>query len=204
MSRTLKIISPVDNSVYRECQQHGPKEVEFALASAVKAQREWREIPVQKRKTYIKAFISAFVSKKAAISEELTWQMGRPLAHTPFEVRGTEERTKGMLDLAESSLVDIHVGEKEGFHRYIHRDPLGVIFVVPAWNYPYLIAVNSIVPALLAGNAVVLRHSAQTPLCAERFAQAFQAANLPAGLFQFLHLNHDDTPLNVLLVSVWN
>lgn len=98
-----------------------------------------------------------------------------------------------MMDLAESSLKDIEVGEKEGFHRYIKREPLGVVFVVPAWNYPYLIAVNSIVPGLLAGNAIVLKHSAQTPLVAERFADAFNKAGLPEGLFQYLHLSHDDT-----------
>ena len=83
--------------------------------------------------------------------------------------------------------------EKEGFNRYIKREPLGIVFVVPAWNYPYLIAVNSIVPALLAGNAVLLRHSAQTPLVAERFAEAFEKAGLPEGLFQYLHLSHEDT-----------
>jgi len=197
MSNTFKLFTPVDGSVYRECRRHDPADIETALSAAVNAQRQWREIPVKERKSYIERFISAFVSNKAAISEELSWQMGRPIAHSPFEVRGTEERTLGMLDLAESSLADIFVGEKDGFHRFIRRDPLGVVFVVPAWNYPYLIAVNSIVPALLAGNAVILRHSAQTPLCAEQFAEAFEKADLPAGLFQYLHLNHDDTAMAI-------
>jgi acyl-CoA reductase-like NAD-dependent aldehyde dehydrogenase len=65
------------------------------------------------------------------------------------------------------------------------------VFVVAPWNYPYLTAVNSVVPALVAGNAVILKHSAQTPLCAERFAEAFAAAGLPEGVFQHLHLSHD-------------
>src|SRR3989304_6304913 len=73
------------------------------------------------------------------------------------------------------------------------REPLGVVFVVAPWNYPYLTAVNAVVPALLAGNAVVLKHSAQTPLCAERFAAAFAAAGLPDGVFQVLHMSHDLT-----------
>jgi acyl-CoA reductase-like NAD-dependent aldehyde dehydrogenase len=68
-----------------------------------------------------------------------------------------------------------------------------VVLTVAAWNYPYLIAVNSVVPALMAGNAVILKHSAQTPLCAERFAECFAAAGLPEGVFQLLHLAHSDT-----------
>jgi len=64
---------------------------------------------------------------------------------------------------------------------------------VAAWNYPYLIAVNSVVPALMAGNAVILKHSAQTPLCAERFAESLKAAGLPDGVFQLLHMSHAGT-----------
>jgi acyl-CoA reductase-like NAD-dependent aldehyde dehydrogenase len=119
--------------------------------------------------------------------------MGRPISHSPFEVRGTIERTTGMLDLAEKSLADILVDEISGFNRYIKKEPLGTVFVIPAWNYPYLIAINTIVPALLAGNAVILKHSAQTPLVAERFSDAFREAGLPEGLFQYLHLDHNDT-----------
>ena len=191
--KTFKLISPVDGSVYRELKQHSAQDIESALSKAITAQKEWKQVPILTRLSYIRKFIAAFVSKKVAISEELSWQMGRPIAHAPSEVRGTEERTNGMMDLAEASLDDIFVGEKEGFNRFIRREPLGTILVVPAWNYPYLIAVNSIVPALLAGNAVILRHSAQTPLCAERFDEAFKKADLPQGLFQYLHLNHEDT-----------
>ncbi|MDE2249922.1 MAG: aldehyde dehydrogenase family protein, partial [Gammaproteobacteria bacterium] len=92
-----------------------------------------------------------------------------------------------------TALSDVDPGPKAGFRRFIRREPLGVVFTVAAWNYPYLIAVNSVVPALMAGNAVVLKHSAQTPLCAERYAECFTAAGLPAGVFQVLHLEHADT-----------
>ena len=97
-----------------------------------------------------------------------------------------------MIEVAPEALKDLDVGEKAGFHRFIRRDPVGVVFVVAPWNYPYLTAVNSIVPALMAGNTVILKHSAQTPLCAERFAEAFGKGGLPEGVFQFLHLSHED------------
>jgi acyl-CoA reductase-like NAD-dependent aldehyde dehydrogenase len=193
MMSKFKVISPVDGSVYTECQLNSKADIEKVLASAKSAQKIWEDLSLLERKTYIEKFIKAFESKIEIISEELSWQMGRPISHSPYEVQGTIARTKGMLDLAEKSLSDVLVDEISGFNRFIKRDPLGTVFVIPAWNYPYLIAVNTIIPGLLAGNAIVLRHSAQTPLVAERFAEAFKEAGLPEGLFQYLHLSHEDT-----------
>jgi acyl-CoA reductase-like NAD-dependent aldehyde dehydrogenase len=119
--------------------------------------------------------------------------MGRPIRYAGNEVRGTLERARYMIDVAPEALADLDVGARAGFTRFIRREPLGVVFTVAAWNYPYLIAVNSVVPAIMAGNAVVLKHSAQTPLCAERFADCFREAGLPEGVFQVLHLSHEHT-----------
>jgi acyl-CoA reductase-like NAD-dependent aldehyde dehydrogenase len=108
-------------------------------------------------------------------------------------VKGTLERARHMIAIAADSLADVDPGPKPGFRRFVRREPLGVVFTVAAWNYPYLIAVNSVVPALMAGNAVILKHSAQTPLCAERFEACLREAGLPQGLFRALHLSHDHT-----------
>jgi acyl-CoA reductase-like NAD-dependent aldehyde dehydrogenase len=98
-----------------------------------------------------------------------------------------------MIGLAKDALADIPVRDKPGFQRFLRRDPVGVLLTVAPWNYPYLTAVNSVIPALLAGNAVLLKHSHQTPLCAERMVEAGIAAGLPDGLFQFLHLSREQT-----------
>jgi acyl-CoA reductase-like NAD-dependent aldehyde dehydrogenase len=98
-----------------------------------------------------------------------------------------------MLEVAPEALAPIRPGEKPGLRRQIKRVPLGVVAVVAPWNYPYLTAVNAVLPALIAGNAVILKHSHQTPLCAERFLEAFAGAGVPAGVFQYLHLSHADT-----------
>jgi len=119
--------------------------------------------------------------------------MGRPISQAPGEVGGFEERARYMIEIADTALADLKPEQKDGFTRYIKREPLGVVFVVAPWNFPYLTSVNAIMPALLAGNAVILKHSAQTPLCAERLHEAFSAAGLPAGVFQYLHLSHADT-----------
>jgi acyl-CoA reductase-like NAD-dependent aldehyde dehydrogenase len=189
----MKTISPVDGRVYVERASASAIEIDATLQHACSAQRHWRQVPVAERASAMERFCAAFEAQAAPIATELSWQMGRPIRYAPNEVRGTLERARYMIGTAAAALVDIDPGPRPGFHRFIRREPLGVVFTVAAWNYPYLIAVNSVVPALLAGNAVILKHSAQTPLCAERFAECFAAAGLPAGVFQVLHLEHADT-----------
>jgi len=131
------------------------------------------------------------VAKADALAEELTWQMGRPVSQTPGELkRGFHERAMHMAGIASEALQDLQVEPKSGFQRFIRREPLGVVFVVAPWNYPWLTSVNAVVPALLAGNSVILKMAAQTPLVAERYSEAFKAAGLPDGVFQHLHLDH--------------
>jgi acyl-CoA reductase-like NAD-dependent aldehyde dehydrogenase len=168
-------------------------DIDRALDLARKAQRSWRSVPLCERARILNRFCDAFAAKCDEIATELTWQMGRPRRYAPSEVRGTLERARHMIAIASTALADIDAGPKEHFTRFIRREPLGVVLTIAAWNYPYLIAVNSIVPALMAGNAVVLKHSAQTPLCAERFATSLREAGLPDGVFQALHMSHADT-----------
>jgi acyl-CoA reductase-like NAD-dependent aldehyde dehydrogenase len=190
---TIQCISPVDNSVYVERETASAAAIQQALEVASAAQQRWKATPIGERQALCSKAVDAFVARKAEIALELTWQMGRPISQAPGEVGGFEERARHMISIAPAALADLHPGEKEGFTRYIKREPVGVVFVIAPWNFPYLTSVNAIMPALLAGNSVILKHSAQTPLCAERLQQAFDAAGLPAGVFQHLHLNHADT-----------
>jgi acyl-CoA reductase-like NAD-dependent aldehyde dehydrogenase len=193
MNNLQKTISPVDGRVYVERQLAGPLEVDSALATARGAQHEWRLVPLARRIALLSRFCESFENKRDAIAEELSWQMGRPLRFAPNEVRGTLERARYMLSIASEALADIEPGPKLDFRRFVRREPLGVVLTIAAWNYPYLIAVNSVIPALAAGNTVVLKHSAQTPLCGERFLECMQQAGLPPGVLQVLHMSHDDT-----------
>ncbi len=188
-----KTISPIDGSVFVERPLAEGLLIDEALDRAVSAQRAWRAVPLKQRALICSKFCNAFEAKKDAIAIDLTWQMGRPIRYSPGEVGGTLERARYMIDIAAEALADVDPGPKADFRRFVRREPLGVVFTVAAWNYPYLIAVNSVIPAIMAGNAVVLKHSAQTPLCAERFAEAFREAGLPDGVFQVLHLSHEDT-----------
>ena len=190
---TIRTISPVDGRIVAERMLANAAEIDRTLEQARVAQSAWRRVPVAERAAIMERFCAEFERRGAEIARGLSWQMGRPLRFAPSEVRGTLERARYMIGIAPASLADIDPGPKPAFRRFIRREPLGVVFTVAAWNYPYLIAVNSVVPALLAGNAVVLKHSAQTPLAAEAFAECFAAAGVPPGVFQVLHLSHEDT-----------
>ncbi|MBF8222030.1 aldehyde dehydrogenase family protein [Halomonas sp. 328] len=186
-------ISPVDGSVYVRRELAEGARVEAALDRAVAAQRDWRALSLAERGRYCSAMVDAMVARRDLLAEELTWQMGRPIAVAGGEIGGFEERARTMIALAESALAPIRLPDKPGFTRYISREPLGVSLIIAPWNFPFMTAVNALVPALMAGNAVILKHSAQTPLCAERLQQAFDEVGLPEGVFQHLHLAHATT-----------
>jgi len=192
MTDTLKTISPVDGRIYIERPLETAAGIDRALGFAAHAQPGWASLPLAERCEILGRAVDAFVAKAGDIAAEITWQMGRPIRHAPGEIRGFEERARHMLGIAAPALAALYPGDKPGFQRQIKRVPLGIVAVVAPWNYPYLTAVNAVLPALIAGNAVVLKHSAQTPLCAERFLEAFASAGVPRGVFQYLHLSHAD------------
>lgn len=192
MSGLYRLVSPVDGRVYVERPLAGAPEIEATLARAAAAQMAWRHTGLAERAAVCTRFVEAFVARGDEIATELAWQMGRPVAQTPGEVRGVEERARAMIAAAPQALADIRPHPRSGFTRFIRREPLGVVYVIGAWNYPYLITVNSVVPAIMAGNAVILKQASQTMLCAERFAAAFAEAGLPEGVFQYLHLSNSD------------
>jgi acyl-CoA reductase-like NAD-dependent aldehyde dehydrogenase len=181
-------ISPVDGSVYAERPYATRAEIDAAFDRAVAAQRLWATRSIEERAVFCTKFSDALLARSDEIALELSWSMGRPVIQAPGEVRGCVERARFMTTAAEEGLADLDPGPKPGFKRYVRRVPLGVVFVIAPWNYPYLTAVNTVIPAILAGNAVVLKHAPQTQLVAERFAQAFAEAGLPEGVFQVLHL----------------
>ena len=190
MAEKITCISPVDGRVYASRPVASRKQIAGAFAAARAAQERWKRLPLAERAAYCTAAVDAMVAMTDEIVPELAWQMGRPIRYGAGEVRGFEERARYMISIAEPALADIDPGPKEGFVRYIRRDPLGVVFTIAPWNYPYLTAVNSVIPALMAGNTVVLKHAASTLLVAERFHQAFDRAKLPPDVFQHLVLSH--------------
>ncbi|MCK8663919.1 aldehyde dehydrogenase family protein [Pseudomonas azerbaijanoccidens] len=193
MTATIQLISPVDGRVYAERPCADKAQVEQALAAAAIAQAQWKRRPLSERAAFCSAAVDAMLAMKAEIVPELAWQMGRPVRFGAGELRGFEERARHMIAIAPQALAPVEPEPVAGFRRLIQREPLGTVLVVAPWNYPYLTAVNTIIPALMAGNSVILKHASQTLLVGERFAQAMRQANLPEGLFQNLLLDHVQT-----------
>lgn len=192
MTGQLKCISPIDGLVFAT-RDTLSREDAFAVAErARKAQAEWAARPLKERIDLVLAGVAAVGAMNDEVVPELAHMMGRPVRYGG-EFRGFDERASYMAQIAESSLADMQVGEDATFKRYIKRVPHGVVFVVAPWNYPYMTAINTVAPALIAGNTVVLKHATQTLLVGERMAKAFHSAGVPEDVFINVFLDHDTT-----------
>ena len=184
-----KTITPIDNTVYVEREYQSDK-IEQTIDNSMKAQKNWAHLDVKERVKLLANFVEDFLSKSEMIGEELSRQIGRPISQAAGELKGFKERADYMLSIAEKKLENIDVAKDNNFKSYIKRRALGIVFVIAPWNYPYLVAVNSIIPAMASGNTVILKHSAQTPLCAEQLYESAKKT-LPKDVFNYLHLNHE-------------
>jgi acyl-CoA reductase-like NAD-dependent aldehyde dehydrogenase len=193
MTNTVQLISPVDGRVFAERQYADIVQIEQALAAATSAQALWKRRPLSERAAFCSAAVDAMLAMKDDIVPELAWQMGRPVRYGAGELRGFEERARHMIAIAPQALAALEADPLAGSRRFVKREPMGTVLVVAPWNYPYLTAVNTIIPALMAGNSVILKHASQTLLVGERFAEAMRRANLPEGLFQNVLLSHIHT-----------
>ena len=185
-----KTITPIDNSVYLERPLSTQNEIDNVIENSKKSFQSWKSTSIDDRIKIINKFIDNLIALKPEVSKEICWQIGRPISQCGNELRGFEERSRHMVEIAKESLRDIPATKNDEFDNYIYKSPLGVIFVMAPWNYPIITATNTIVPALLAGNTIVIKHSSQTPRCAELISQAFENTGLPEGVFQFVHTDH--------------
>jgi len=184
--------SPIDGSLLVERELMSAAQLEATLARAERAAAAWRGVPLAQRAELCSKLSQHMIARAPELGELLTRQMGRPIAYTPNELtRGFAERSRFMIDAASEALADLPVSDKAGFRRFIRREPLGVVLVLAPWNYPYLTSVNAVIPALVAGNTVVLKHSDQTPLCAEHYVEAARAVGLPEGVLSHVVCTHD-------------
>lgn len=186
----LTCISPIDQSIYAERETQSLEETAALCVRAAAAQKDWAGIGVSERRDIVLKAIDALEAMNDEVVQEIAWQMGRPIRYGG-EIGGVRERASYMALIAEEALAPNVIEDSSAFRRMIAREPVGTILVIAPWNYPFMTAINSIVPALIAGNAVVLKHSSQTLLAGERFAGAFSAAGLPDGLFHNIFATHD-------------
>jgi acyl-CoA reductase-like NAD-dependent aldehyde dehydrogenase len=188
----IRCISPIDGSVYAERETLGTEAARAAVGRASAAQSDWAARPLDERTALVQAGVAKVGKMNDEIVPELAHQMGRPIRYGG-EFGGFNDRASYMAGIAQDALADIEIEDSDAFRRVIKRVPHGVVLVVAPWNYPYMTAINTVAPALIAGNAVVLKHASQTPLVGERMASAFHAAGVPEDVFQNLLLDHQAT-----------
>lgn len=189
----IKVISPVNGAVYAERVPLTTDDARAVVARARVARKEWAARPLDDRIALVKAGAAELSAMGDRIAADLAGQMGRPIRFGKGEMGGVNARTDYMAGIAAETLAPKMVEDSDAFRRYLAREPLGVVFVIAPWNYPYLTAINTIIPALISGNTVVLKHASQTLLAGEHLARAFHAAGIPEDVFQNVVLDHATT-----------
>ena len=186
----IRCVSPVDGSVYAERLALALDEAKAVVARARKAQKAWAKRPLDERIALVLKGVARLNEMGQDVVTELAWQMGRPVKYGG-EFKGFNERSNYMASIAGEALAPVVIEDSAAFKRFIVREPHGVVFVIAPWNYPYMTAINSVAPALIAGNAVILKHASQTLLTGERLARAFHEAGVPEEVFANVFLDHE-------------
>ncbi len=188
---TMNLVNPATEETFRTLEMTSEAELGAILERMRAAQKKWREVSVNERVEICRGFVDAFRSMRETVALDITRQMGKPLVQARREVDTMLDRADTMLRLAPAGLEDETLEPKPGLRRFIRHEPLGIVLDIPAWNYPLLIAVNVVIPALLAGNAVLIKHARLTPLCGDAFIDAFRQTSLPADLVASVRVDHD-------------
>ena len=192
MSKKIQCISPINGTVFAE-RDVSTMDASFAAVTRAKtAGKAWAARSISERVSLVMAGVARLGEMTDETVPELAQMMGRPVRYGG-EFGGMNERASYMAEIAKTALAPVIVEESNAFQRRIEREPLGVVLVVAPWNYPYMTAINTVAPALIAGNTVILKHATQTLLVGERMERAFAEAGVPADVFQNLFLDHETT-----------
>ncbi|MBB3945717.1 acyl-CoA reductase-like NAD-dependent aldehyde dehydrogenase [Rhizobium skierniewicense] len=188
----IQNISPIDGSVYAEREAMSLDAARTAVLKVRAAQKSWARRPLEDRVQLVLKGVARLNEMVGDVVPELAHMMGRPVRYGG-EFKGFNERSNYVASIAADALAPLVIEESGNFERRIEREAHGVVFVIAPWNYPYMTAINTIAPALMAGNTVVIKHAAQTLLVGERMVRAFVEAGVPEDVFINLFLDHQTT-----------
>jgi len=187
----LSIVNPYSGELLREIPYDTQATLDQKLERARTAQTSWRALPLERRIREVKAAVEYFRKNADEIARDVTLQMGNPIKEARGEVKTLLARSDYMLSIAPSALATDVLPSKPGFELRIEHAPLGVVLDIAAWNYPLIVPVNVVVPALIAGNAVLVKHSPLTPLCGLQFERAFESLSVHGLVANVVVTNED-------------
>jgi acyl-CoA reductase-like NAD-dependent aldehyde dehydrogenase len=188
---SLRVDNPFTLNTAFEVPLAGWHDLDTVLTRAREGARSCAALSLAERKDLVERATAAMEAHAETIAEDISRMMGKPLTQARGELKTMAARARAMIRLAEEGLRTIDAGGDDGISRRIVKEPLGVVLDLPAWNYPLLTAVNVIMPAVLAGNAVIVKHSPRSPLCGSHFAKAFERVGADPRIVQTLDCSHE-------------
>ena len=184
MTSHLAIHNPATGAEITEIAADTPASVALKAAAARAAQPRWAATPMHERLAAVRRFRGLLVAELETLASTLTQEVGKPISQSRNEINGVLTRIDFFVEQAEAAVRDEHVFDDSGMHEQISHVPLGVVANISAWNYPYLVGCNVIVPALLTGNAVLYKPSEYAALTGLHITRRLHAAGIPADVMQ--------------------
>lgn len=185
---TIESVEPATETIRARFDPHTKADVEAALAQADAAFRRWREVPIGERAVPMRALATVLRDRKDRYARLITTEMGKPIGEALAEIEKCAWNCDFYADYAAAFLADEPV-ESNATSSYVAFEPLGVVLAVMPWNYPFWQVIRFLAPALMAGNAAVLKHASNIPQCALALEEAVRDAGFPAGLLRTLLLS---------------
>jgi succinate-semialdehyde dehydrogenase/glutarate-semialdehyde dehydrogenase len=182
---TLVSSNPASGEPVGSVEAASPADIGHVVAVARAAQPAWAALGLEARAAMVKSAAADLKAAADRIGELATLEMGKPLPEGRGEANHCADILAGEVDEVVDAL-RTEVLEDKRTHTELHHDPLGVCAAITPWNFPVLMPLQSVIPALVAGNAVILKPSEETPLCADLWARTL-AKHLPAGVLQVVH-----------------
>lgn len=181
---TLDIHNPATGATLTAVAADTPASAAAKAASARAAQPRWAATAMSERLAAMTRFRQGLVAELDTLATTLTQEVGKPISQSRNEINGVLARIDFFIAQTQDSVRDEHVFDEGGMHEQITHVPLGVVVNISAWNYPYLVGCNVIVPALLTGNAVLYKPSEYASLTGLHITRLLHAAGIPADVMQ--------------------
>ena len=159
----LEVINPATGKIFDRIEETSPADLSACYERSQKAQRKWASSAFQERKAILTRFNQALLAEKEECAKILCQEMGKPFHQAVSEIENTALRVDWFLEQSESLLETKIMYSAKGVQEKISWDPLGVVLNISAWNFPYFIGTNVIIPALLTGNSVLYKPSEICP-----------------------------------------